>query len=138
MLWPGSHRRRAEDLIDPDEAVALEIVPGSALIFLGSTLHCGGANRTKTARRGMIISYSLGWLKPYEIQTLVYPPDKARHFSPDLARLVGYQVHRPNLGNVEGRCPSELLGERQYSGAVDALADEQIALIEAFRSQARS
>ncbi|MFC3443873.1 phytanoyl-CoA dioxygenase family protein [Sphingobium rhizovicinum] len=138
MLWPGSHRRRAEDLIDPDEAVSLEIDPGSALLFLGSTLHCGGANGTMAARRGMIVSYSLGWLKPYEIQSLVYPPEKARHFSPDLARLVGYQVHRPNLGNVEGRCPSELLGERQHSGAVDALGDEQIALIEAFRSQARS
>lgn len=138
MLWPGSHRRRAENLIDPDEAVSLEIDPGSALLFLGSTLHCGGANQTMAARRGMIVSYSLGWLKPYEIQTLVYPPEKARHFSPDLARLVGYQVHRPNLGNVEGRCPSELLGERLNSGAVDALGDEQIALIEAFRSQARS
>jgi hypothetical protein len=59
----------------------------------------------------------------------------AKRFSPDLARLIGYQVHRPNLGNVEGRCPSELLGERQYGGAVDALGDEQMALIEAFRSQ---
>lgn len=138
MLWPGSHRRRDEDLIDPDEAVSLAIAPGSALLFLGSTLHCGGANCTMAARRGMIVSYSLGWLKPYEIQTLVYPPKKARQFSPDLAGLIGYQVHRPNLGNVEGRCPSELLGEGQYAGAVDALGDEQIALIEAFRSQARS
>jgi ectoine hydroxylase-related dioxygenase (phytanoyl-CoA dioxygenase family) len=135
ILWPGSHRRRGEDLIAPDQATSLEIAPGSALLFLGSTLHCGGANRTAAARRGMIVSYALGWLKPYEIQTLVYPPEKARRFTPDLARLVGYQIHRPNLGNVEGRCPSELLGGLQQNGAVDALAAEQIALIEAFHAQ---
>lgn len=135
MLWPGSHRRRSKDLIDPEEAVSHDLSPGSALLFLGSTLHCGGANRTAAARRGMIVSYSLGWLKPYEVQTLVYPPEKAKHFSPDLARLVGYQIHRPNLGNVEGQCPSELLRDKQQNGAVDALAADQIALIEAFRAQ---
>lgn len=138
MLWPGSHRRRGEDLIDPSEAVSLEVSPGSALLFLGSTLHCGGENRTGAARQGMIVSYSLGWLKPYEVQTLVYPPVKARLFPPGLARLVGYQIHRPNLGNVEGRCPSELLGDRQQGGAIDALGEQQLALIESFRSQARS
>ncbi|PBN43528.1 phytanoyl-CoA dioxygenase family protein [Sphingobium sp. D43FB] len=136
ILWPGSHRRRAEDLIDPSEAVSLAISPGSALLFLGSTLHSGGANRTIAARRGMIVSYSLGWLKPYEIQTLVYPPDTARDFSPELAALIGYQVHRPNLGNVDGRCPSHLLHGERHLGAVDALADAQIALIQAFREQA--
>ncbi|SEJ92038.1 Ectoine hydroxylase-related dioxygenase, phytanoyl-CoA dioxygenase (PhyH) family [Sphingobium sp. AP50] len=135
ILWPGSHRRQAEDLIDAEEAVSLEIMPGSALLFLGSTLHCGGANRTMAARRGMIVSYSLGWLKPYEIQTLVYPPEIAKSLSPDLARLIGYQVHRPNLGNVEGRCPSVLLGDELAAGAIDALAPEQIALIEAFHAQ---
>lgn len=136
VLWPGSHRRRAEDLIDPAEAIALTIDPGSALLFLGSTLHSGGANRTGASRRGMIVSYSLGWLKPYEIQTLVYPPETARQFPPDLARLIGYRVHRPNLGNVDGRCPSHLLEDEQPLGAVDALADAQIDLIEAFREQA--
>lgn len=135
ILWPGSHRRRAEELIDPSEAVSLAISPGSALLFLGSTLHSGGANRTMAARRGMIVSYSLGWLKPYEIQTLVYPPETARHFSPALARLVGYQVHRPNLGNVDGRCPSHLLHGKRQLGAVDALADAQIELIQTFREQ---
>ncbi len=135
LLWPGSHRRCSEDLIDPREAISLDIDPGSALLFLGSTLHAGGANRTLAPRRGMIVSYSLGWLKPYELQTLAYPPETARHFPPDLARLVGYQIHRPNLGNVEGRCPSFLLGDDRSGGAIDALADAQLELIRAYRAQ---
>ena len=135
-IWPGSHRRQDEPLLDPADAIAAEMSPGSALVFLGSTLHAGGANRTNRPRRGMIISYSLGWLKPYELQWLAYPPDIARQFSPELAALVGYRVHRPNLGNVEGRCPSALLTPSNGAviGAVDALGPEQEALIEQFRA----
>ena len=134
-VWPGSHRRQDEQLLDPADAIAAEMEPGSALLFLGSTLHAGGANRTRLPRRGMIVSYSLGWLKPYELQWLAYPPDIAKDFSPDLAALAGYRIHRPNLGNVEGRCPSGLLvSPAEPSGAIDALGPEQEALITQFRA----
>jgi hypothetical protein len=137
-IWPGSHRRQHELLIAPEEAIVAEMAPGSALLFLGSTLHAGGANLSDRPRRGVIISYTLGWLKPYELQWLAYPPDIARTFPPELAALVGYRVHRPNLGNVEGRCPSSLLSvpPAHPQGAVDALGPDQIALIEQFRAGA--
>jgi len=133
-IWPGSHRRQAELLIDPEEAVIAEMAPGTALLFLGSTLHAGGANHTRLPRRGIIISYCLGWLKPYELPWLAYPPEVARTFPPSLARLAGYRVHRPNLGVFEGRCPSLLLnGDGAEAGAVDVLLPEQAALIAAWR-----
>lgn len=137
-LWPGSHRRQDEILIDPVEAVTAEMSPGSALLFLGSTLHGGGANRTRIARRGMIVSYSLGWLKPYELPWLAYPPEVARTFPTGLAALAGYRAHRPNLGTFEGRCPSTLLadGTTKELGAVDTLLPDQEALIEQFHSGA--
>jgi len=135
-VWPGSHRRQDEPLLDPAESVAAEMEPGSALLFLGSTLHAGGPNCTERPRRGMIVSYSLGWLKPYELQWLAYPPDVAKDFSADLAALAGYRVHRPNLGNVEGRCPSSLLGTiAERRGAVDALGPDQEALIAQYRAR---
>lgn len=133
-VWPGSHRRQSALLIDPAEAVSAEMAPGSALLFLGSTLHAGGANRTDLPRRGLIISYCLGWLKPYELPWLAYPPEVARTFPASLARLAGYRVHRPNLGVFEGRCPSLLLsGDGEKAGAVDALLPHQEQLIEAWR-----
>lgn len=134
MVWPGSHLRQDTILIDPAEAIAAEMAPGDALLFLGSTLHAGGANRSPAPRRGMIVSYSLGWLKPYELPWLAYPPEIARGFSPELAALAGYRAHRPNLGTFEGSCPSRLLGGEDPSrlGAVDALPPEQEALIEQF------
>ncbi|WP_067736122.1 phytanoyl-CoA dioxygenase family protein [Novosphingobium naphthalenivorans] len=135
LVWPGSHRRQDELLIAPEEAVMAEMAPGSALVFLGSTLHAAGANRTALPRRGVIISYCLGWLKPYELPWLAYPPEVARQFPRSLARLAGYRVHRPNLGTYEGRCPSLLLdGTVETPGAVDALLPEQEELIRAWRS----
>src|SRR3546814_13610903 len=87
-------------------------------------------------RRAGIIGYCLGWLRTFENQYLVYPPEVARHFDPELAALVGYAQHRPNLGNVEGQCPSVLLGNPAIDGlaAVAALRPEQA---EAIRSDER-
>jgi len=133
VIYPGSHNGGA----GAGEPVCAEMDAGDVLLFLGSTLHGGGANVSDAPRSGMVVSYSLGWLKPYENQWLVYPPEVARTFSPELARLVGYQQHRPNLGNYEGRCPSVLLtGEADdYLGAVDELLPSQI---EALRAKART
>lgn len=133
LVWPGSHRRQGEIVLDPAAAVAVEMDPGAALMFLGSTLHAGGANRTHAPRRGMIISYSLGWLKPYELPWLAYPPEVARSFPDDLRALAGYRAHRPNLGTYEGHCPSLIFeGNGEPRGAIDILHPEQERLIEQY------
>lgn len=130
-LWPRSHGKAAlRPDSEADEHVP-ELEPGSALLFLGSTLHAAGANRSAGIRRGMIAGYSLGWLKTYENQFLAYPPEVARGFAPELAALIGYRQHRPNLGNFEGCCPSVLLrgGLPPRLGAVDALRPDQAAAV---------
>lgn len=131
LIWPGSHGAKALQA-EPDAApFAAELEPGSALLFLGSTLHGAGGNDSKEVRRGAIISYCLGWLKPYENQWLAYPPEVARSFDDELAALVGYRQHRPNLGNFEGQCPSVLLKDAlpQRIGAIDALRPDQTAML---------
>lgn len=136
-VWPGTHGRQALSQAEPGEPEAAEMAPGSALLFLGSTLHGGGANTTSAPRTGMIVGYSLGWLKPYENQWLVYPPAVARTFPPDLAALAGYRQHRPNLGNYEGQCPSVLLGEgaADYLPAIDALRPDQLEALARWRGR---
>jgi ectoine hydroxylase-related dioxygenase (phytanoyl-CoA dioxygenase family) len=131
LVWPNSHGRKALDPEPPKGEFAAELEPGSALLFLGSTLHGAGGNSSSEVRRGAIVSYCLGWLKPYENQWLAYPPEVARYFSPELAALVGYAQHRPNLGNFEGQCPSLLLREEvpERMGAVDALRPDQAELV---------
>ena len=134
IIWPGSHGRRALDPDTPLGEFAAELDPGSALLFLGSTLHGAGGNSSDEVRRGAIVSYCLGWLKPYENQWLAYPPEIARTFSPELAALAGYRQHRPNLGNYEGQCPSVLLKSDvpERFAATDALRPDQEELIADF------
>lgn len=131
LIWPFSHGLEALVEEPRRSPIAAEAEPGDAIVFLGSTLHGGGANRTMGARRGVIISYCLGWLKPYENQWLAYPPEIARHFPPELAALAGYAQHRPNLGNFEGQCPSILFGgyPAEPLAAIDALRPDQAALL---------
>ena len=96
-----------------------------------------GGNASNDIRRGAIVSYCLGWLKPYENQWLAYPPHIARTFSPELAALVGYRQHRPNLGNYEGQCPSVLLEDKvpERLAATDALRPDQAEAVADFVSR---
>lgn len=133
IIWPGSHRAQDQAELPMEQAIVAEAPPGSAVIFLGSTLHRGGANRSDRPRRGVLVSYSLGWLKPFENQWLCYPPSIAKSFDPALAALVGYSQHRPNLGNYEGQCPSVLLGDDvpEHLAATDALLPWQAEMLAA-------
>lgn len=139
-LYPGSHGAAGMEREAPGEPVVAECEPGSAICFLGSTVHGAGANVTDHSRRAIVIGYSLGWLKPYENLWLAYPPDVARSFSPELAALAGYAQHRPNLGNYEGQCPSILLRDQvpQHPGAIDALRPDQEEMLAAFARTERS
>lgn len=133
-LWPASHRHAPDAMLPEGEAVVPALDPGDALLFLGSTLHGGGGNVSDASRRGIIVSYCLGWLKPFELQWLIYPPVIARAFDPELAALIGYAQHRPNLGNVEGQCPSLLLrsDHPEHLAATDALRPDQAEQLTGF------
>jgi ectoine hydroxylase-related dioxygenase (phytanoyl-CoA dioxygenase family) len=131
-IWPGS-QRAGEGL--PDEDAVEAVAPrGSAILFLGSVLHSGGANRSAAPRRGAVFSYCRAWLLPNENPWLAYPPEVARTFPPDLAALVGYRQRFAGLNNFEGQCPSVLLGgeRRDFYSFGDHLTDEQKARIQAY------
>jgi len=104
---------------------------GDILIYLGSTYHSGGANISQTPRTGIVISYCLGWLRQFENQYFAAPPNVARHFSSELQDLLGYSVHRPNLGMYEGTEPRVLLAEFDQKKIVskDCLTEDQNEII---------
>jgi ectoine hydroxylase-related dioxygenase (phytanoyl-CoA dioxygenase family) len=139
-IYPGTHRRQVESLDELDDPVVAACAPGSAICFLGSTVHGAGANRSALPRRGVVIGYSLGWLKPYENLWLTYPPAVARTFSPELAELAGYVQHRPNLGNYEGQCPSILLRDDALETvrATDALRPDQEQAVRDYAERQRA
>ncbi|MGZ8337067.1 MAG: phytanoyl-CoA dioxygenase family protein [Allosphingosinicella sp.] len=135
-VWPDTHHRPrvADDpLGDPE---VCEMAPGDVLVLLGSTVHAAGANRTARPRRAAIVSYCLGWLKAYENQSLAYSPDFVRRLDPELAAMLGYRWHRPNLGTFDGQCPSILLRDEvpDHLATIDALSPEHAGIVARFAS----
>lgn len=116
-IAPGSHRWDRKRAATPDQFIPAEAPPGAVTLWLGATLHGGGPNTTEAIRRGVVMSYSAGWLAPAEKLLLSISPALARTLPERLQRLIGYQIHRPNLGWVEGRDPLDWL-----NGDVGALA----------------
>ncbi|WP_404378624.1 phytanoyl-CoA dioxygenase family protein [Caenispirillum salinarum] len=105
-IVPGSHREPIRRVADPSEIAYAEMSPGSVVLWRGSALHGGGANWTDGHRRGVVMSYALGWLRQAENQYLVAPPEVARSMPSRLRDLLGYRVHVPSLGHFEGQDPS--------------------------------
>jgi ectoine hydroxylase-related dioxygenase (phytanoyl-CoA dioxygenase family) len=108
-LAPGSHHWDRDRQAERQEIVQGVMPAGSVLIYFGSLQHGGGANKSDGARTGLVLSYCLGWLRQAENHYLALPRELVRTFPQRLQRLVGYFVHEPNLGAVEGRDPLELM-----------------------------
>ena len=85
-------------------------------MYLGSTLHGGGANvTTDERRRGMHVSYCVGWLRTEENQYLSTPIEVVRTLPPESQALLGYASHDAvavgggYLGSVRVQDPVALL-----------------------------
>ena len=83
---------------------------GSALFYLGSLWHGGGANTTDRARLGVILEYVASWLRPQENHFLAVPRAVARELPEALQELLGYNIRPPFMGYVDGRHPRRSLG----------------------------
>jgi ectoine hydroxylase-related dioxygenase (phytanoyl-CoA dioxygenase family) len=107
---PDSHRTPDEQRYRPEQSLPAEMPRGSVVMYLGSTVHGGGANRTDTTRIGINIDYVLGWLRQEENQYLTYTLDEVRAMPERIQRLLGYEVGAYALGYIDGgRSPMELL-----------------------------
>jgi len=134
---PGSCDWDLERWPEPHEIVEAEAKAGSAIVWVGSMMHGGGANNTEIIRRGAILSFCLGWLQPTEKSLISVPPKVARTLPRRAQELIGYQVHRPTLGWVEGRNPIEWLnGEFTDIGqAQDHLPADLAEIVESYYLQ---
>ncbi len=94
LIVPGSHTWPAERRPAPPEIVAAEMPAGAVLYWLGGTLHGAGANTSEDWRYGVVLTYSLGWLRQEENQYLDVPPEVARKLSPALRDMIGYKMYQ--------------------------------------------
>jgi len=110
LIVPGSHTWAADRRPSVDDAISLSMSPGSALVWLGSVYHGGGANESDECRSGVSIIYFQPWLRQVENMTLAIPPEIACRYSEQVQRLLGYNVvHGTFFGHVDGRDPIKLV-----------------------------
>ena len=84
---------------------------GSVVFFLGTLWHGGGANTSDRPRLGVILEYSVSWLRSQENLGLTYTPDIVRGLPERLQELLGYNLYPPFLGFVDGKHPKVLLAD---------------------------
>lgn len=109
VLYPGSHRWGKRRPGPDDEAIPVVMPAGSCVLFVGTLWHGGGANTTDRDRLAVTAQYCQPWLRPMEAFTLSVPRDIARTVSDDIRRMLGYSIHPPFVGAVDGLHPLRLL-----------------------------
>ena len=117
-MAPGSHQWERDRVAKDEDLVCAEMTAGSAVIYLGSTIHAGGHNVSEDQwRRGMHMSFVVGWLRTEENNYLSVPPEIAGTLPRRSQELLGYAAHDAiavgggYLGAVDLLDPVELLAE---------------------------
>lgn len=108
-IVPGSHRWGDEQPGPGAQVISAEMPAGSALVYLGTLWHGGGANRTDRPRLGVVMHYAASWLRPQENHLLAVPRDTVRALPQRLQELLGYNICPPFIGYVDGHHPRRLL-----------------------------
>lgn len=107
-IVPGSDRW--VDRMPQDAEREPVVMPaGSCVFFPGTLWHGGGANRSDRPRLAVTAQYCEPWLRPQEAFTLSMTRDTVRRVSEDIRRMLGYSIHPPFVGQVDGMHPKRLL-----------------------------
>ncbi|MCZ6463196.1 MAG: phytanoyl-CoA dioxygenase family protein, partial [Proteobacteria bacterium] len=114
----------------PVETLAAQLTPvemraGSLVLFAGTLLHRGGANRSSAPRRAFSHQYCEPWARQQENFTVSVPRERAKSMSPRLRQLLGYSIHPPFMGQIAGRHPGKALADDYVNSLVadyDAIA----------------
>ena len=127
-VLPGSHLWTEEDLERPlrpdrfvidaaldasvesrfdDSAVKVVMPAGSLMLAQGTLWHRGGANRSEAPRLIITPQYCPGWARQLENMVLTMPSEQAATLPERAQELLGYSVHPPFMGYVDGRHPKK-------------------------------
>ncbi len=114
-IIPGSHTWSDEKIagLAPEEVAAMlrpvTMPAGGCIVFQGTLLHRGGANRSQAPRLAFTNQYCEPWGRTQENYFLGVPRERAKAMSPRLQSLLGYSIWPPFMGQVTGSHPIKSL-----------------------------
>jgi len=91
------------------EIVTPELPAGSLMIAKSTLWHRGGANKRDKPRTIITPQYCVGWARQLENMLLAVPPEKAAKLPRRARELIGYSIHSPFMGYVDGVHPEKTL-----------------------------
>ncbi len=102
---------------------------GSAIVFDGALWHRGGENPGPATRLAVSPQYCQPFLRPQESQLLIVPPERARACTDRMRSMLGYSIHPPFVGQVDGMHPLRLVDPDYRARKTDdhAIADRVLA-----------
>jgi Phytanoyl-CoA dioxygenase (PhyH) len=108
---PADFNNRAAERETSDRADAIKMImpSGSLAITKGTLWHRGGANRSDHPRLILTPQYCVGWVRQLENMCLAVPPEIANKLPERVRELIGYSIHPPFMGHVDGLHPKRLL-----------------------------
>jgi ectoine hydroxylase-related dioxygenase (phytanoyl-CoA dioxygenase family) len=109
IVYPESHRWGNERPRELPRVVTAAMPAGSVLVYYGTLVHAGGANTSAGNRLGISIQYATAWARQQENFMMALGVDGARDLPPRLQELIGYSIHPPFMGMIDGRHPKKLL-----------------------------
>ena len=94
---------------DRSDAIRMVMPSGSLAITKGTLWHRGGANRSNHPRLIITPQYCAGWVRQLENMALAVPAEVAEKLPERARELIGYSIHPPFMGHVDGVHPKRLL-----------------------------
>lgn len=91
------------------DALKVTMKPGSLMLAKGTLWHRGGANRSDKPRMIITPQYCPGWTRQLENMALAVPPAIAATLPERAQQLIGYSIHPPFMGYVDGMHPARVL-----------------------------
>ena len=116
-LWGGDWREQAAAA----KPSTLAMPAGACVVFSGTLVHRGGANRSAAARLAFSNQYCQPWARQQENFLQGVPLDVARQMPPRLQEMLGYSIYPPFMGQLTASHPAKVF-EPGFENRVEAQA----------------